>query len=319
MRWIQSSVNSVLAQTYTGFDLLIVDGGSTDGTIEWARSLQEEKIKIYQTDKRLDIVQNWQRFTTILRNEFMTIMGHDDILYPDYLATIDKIIGNYPEAGLYQTHFNFIDGKGNLIRSCAPMKGNYSAAELLEGVLQHKIEITATGFMIRSDKYDAVGGIPPYPKLLYADTELWIKLILDSYLVVAPETCFGFRFHIDNTSKSAGHVRLDAFEKLIEFLSQLKQESPDYRLIIEKNAEDFLKRYAVGSCHKLIYVSEKDRDNVSMDKIAASAQICAQKLMPGLEFEPGKFPGIRIAKMIDSNVLLRKLFLVYKSFSKRTF
>lgn len=319
MRWIESSVTSILTQTYPAFELIIVDSGSTDATIEWVRSLHDERIKIYQTDKRLDIVENWQRFATIPRSKFMTIIGHDDILYPEYLDTVDKLIERYPDAGLYQTHFNLIDRKGNLIRRCVPMKDNYSPAEFLESVLQHKIEITATGFMMRSDNYDAIEGIPPYPKLLYADTELWIKLILNSYVVVAPEACFEFRFHIDNTSKSSGQVRLFAFEKMVEFFNRLKMENPEFKLIIERDAEAFLKNYAVGSCHKLIYVPKTGRDSVTMDKIAGSAKKCAEKLIPGVHFEPGKFFGIRMAKMIDSNGLLRRLFLIYKSFNKRTF
>jgi hypothetical protein len=42
----------------------------------------------------------------------MTILGHDDVLYPDYLSVIDDLIKKHPEASLYQTHFNFIDEKG---------------------------------------------------------------------------------------------------------------------------------------------------------------------------------------------------------------
>ena len=318
-RWIETVLNSVLNQTYKDFDILIVDGGSTDGTVELVLSYQNKKIKVYPSSKTLDIVQNWQRFITIPRHEFMTILGHDDILYPEYLEVIDKLIESHPKASLYQTHFNFIDGKGGLIRRCAPMKNVYSPGELLESVLKYKIEIVATGFVMRSDRYDATGGIPPYPKLLYADTELWIKLILNSYLVVAPETCFEFRFHIDNTSKSAGPVRLDAFAKLVEFVRQLKQEAPKYRLIVEKNAEAFLKSYAVGSCHKLLYLPKQDRFNVNMDKIVISAKESAQKLIPGIPFEPKKLAGVRIARIIDSNFFLRKLFLIYKSLGKRTF
>src|SRR6187551_2323564 len=107
-RWIQSCINSILAQTYTGFDIIIVDSGSTDGTLKWISEIGDSRIRIYTTDVRLGIVENWQRFTTIPRNEFMTIMGHDDILYPNYLETIDQLIAQNPDAELFQTHFNFI-------------------------------------------------------------------------------------------------------------------------------------------------------------------------------------------------------------------
>jgi glycosyltransferase involved in cell wall biosynthesis len=319
MRWIKTSIRSLLEQTYTHFDIIIVDSGSSDGTIEWLKSIGDDRIRIFESDKRLNIVENWSRFTSIPKGKYMTIMGHDDKLYPSYLHTIDKLINSYPDAGLFQTHFNFIDGKGNVIRACAPMRQQYSPTELTEAILKHDIEITATGFMMLSELYDGVGGIPDYPNLLYADTELWIKMILNSCLVVAPETCFEFRFHIENTSKSPGPGRLNAFERMVDFLSGLKGKNRDFASIIDENAENFLRNYAIGSCHKLLYVPKNNRGGVTMDKIVNSARRCAQKLIPGKRFEPNKFGGIVAAKAIDSNIITRNLFLFFKSYQKRTF
>jgi glycosyltransferase involved in cell wall biosynthesis len=318
-RWIQPCINSILAQTYTGFNIIIVDSGSTDGTLKWIREIGDSRIRIYTTNTRLGIVENWQRFTTIPRNEFMTIMGHDDILYPNYLATIDQLIEQNPDAGLYQTHFNFIDGKGKIIRAGAPMKMRVTPEEFLEAVLLNTMEITATGFMVRSKHYDNLGGIPAYPNLLYADIELWLNLVMNSYLAVAPENCFEFRLHVDNTSKSTGEFRLIAFERLVDYFCKLKDKFPAFQQLIEKDGGAFLKNYVVGSCHKLIYIPKSNRNHVTMNKIIASGKRCAEKLIPTADFKPEKFPGILLAKLIDSNIVLRSLFLYYKSFQKRTF
>ncbi len=318
-RWIQPCINSILAQTFSEFDLIILDSGSTDSTMEWIRSIEDSRIRIYTTNVRLGIVENWKRITTIPRNEFMTIMGHDDILYPHYLATVNELIERFPDAGLYQTHFNFIEGEGRLIRICRPMKMHITPAAFLEAVLQNTIEVTATGFMMRSKMYDAIGGIPDYPNLLYADIELWLKLILQNYLAVASETGFEFRFHIDNTSKSSGEIRLIAFDRMVDFLNQLKNENAEYKLIIERNATAFFKSYTIGACHKLIYLPRANRNNVTMDTIIAATKKSIQKLLPGVDFMPEKFPEILLAKLIDSNIVSRSLFLFYKSFQKRTF
>jgi len=318
-RWIQPCINSILSQTYPGFEIIIFDTGSTDGTLAWIRSLEDSRIRIYTTDVRLRIVENWQRFTSVPKNEFMTIMGHDDILHSEYLVTIDQLIEKYPDAGLYQTHFNFIDGKGELIRACAPMNGNITPVAFLASVLQNNLEITATGFMVRSKDYDAMGGIPAYPSLLFADIELWLRLIMNSYLAVADEACFEFRLHVDNTSKATGQFRLDAFEMLIQFFIDLKSKNEAYKTIIEKYAPGFLKNYVTGGCHKLIYINKPNRNGVTMDNIIASAKKSSTILLPGFYFAPDKLPSILSAKLIDSNAALRRLFLFYKSFQKRTF
>lgn len=318
-RWIQQCIGSVLAQTLPDFEIIILDSGSKDGTLEYIRSVGDSRIKIYSTETRLGIVENWQRILSVPRNEFMTILGHDDLLYPNYLATIDSLVQRFPDAGLYQTHFNFVDGAGKLIRACVPMQLKIGPAELLESVLQNAIEITATGFMVRSKDYDAMGGIPPYPNLLYADIELWLRLVLDRYLAVAPDNCFEFRLHLDNTSKSTGQFRFTAFDMLIDFFSVLKSSNAIYQQVIEKNIAAFLKNHVVGSCHKLIYISKAKRNNVTMDHIIASSKICAQKIAPDTDFHPEQYAGIRLAKLVDANPLLRRLFLFYKSFQKRMY
>jgi glycosyltransferase involved in cell wall biosynthesis len=318
-QWIEPCINSILAQTYTGFDIIILDSGSTDKTLNWISRINDKRIRLYTTDKRLSIVENWSRITTVPRNEFMTIMGHDDILYPHYLDTINKLTEEFPDAGLYHTHFNFIDDKGKIIRACTPMENRITPAGLLEDILKNNIEITATGYMIRSQQYDLAGGIPPYSNLLYADIELWLKMILKSYLAVSPENCFEFRLHVGNTSKATNIKRLTAFERLIDFFWTLKNTNTGYNLLIENNAFQFLKDYAVGSCHKLIYISKQKRNGVTMDNIIDTAKKCAHKLLPDSRFTPENLKEIHLAKLIDGNAVLRSLFLFYKSFKKRTY
>src|ERR1700712_5266715 len=86
--YLKECVNSILAQTVSAFNLIILDSGSTDGTIAWLKTLNNERIIIHLSEKALSITENWDRIKTIPRNEWMTIIGHDDILYPDYLETM---------------------------------------------------------------------------------------------------------------------------------------------------------------------------------------------------------------------------------------
>jgi glycosyltransferase involved in cell wall biosynthesis len=317
--YIKDCVNSILAQKLQDFNLIVLDNCSTDGTREWLVSLNSEKIIIYPSKESLSIEENWARAVTVPKNEFITLIGHDDILHPEYLFVIDKLIRANPDAGLYQTHFNFIDDKGDIIRPCIAMESKILPAMFLQNVLRNKIEITGTGFMMRSVDYDRNGGIPSYPNLLYADIEIFIELIKTSCLVVAPENTFDFRFHMNNTSKSGGLKRIEAFEKMIDYLKKLETEKEEFTQVIQENAIYYLKSHVIGACHKLIYVPKNNRDNVTMELIIESAKKCSQKLLPGIQFLPEKFRAIRLAKLIDSNIFLRRLFLFYKSFQKRTF
>lgn len=319
MKWIDSCVSSILNQQLNDFNLIILDSGSTDRTVSYLEELKDERILIYKTQNRLGILENWNRILSIEKNEFMTIVGHDDVIDSNYLSTIDNLVTKYPDASLYQTHFRFIDGAGEKIRDCIAMDLEIDAKLFLEKVLQNKLEITATGFMVRSRDYERVGGIPLYPNLLYADIELWLNLILNSSLIVSPKNCFSFRFHIENTSKSPGRVRLIAFERMIDFFVSLQKSNTEYKLIFDKYSTSFLENYVVGACHKLLYVPHNERNGVQMQNIIASAKECAKKLTPNLQFSPENYSSIRLAILIDKYQFLSRVFLFYKSFKKRTF
>ena len=84
--YVKTCVNSILSQTEQDFNLIVLDNCSTDGTREWLASLQNKKIIIYPADRPLTIEENWARAIDVPKNEFITLIGHDDILHPDYLS-----------------------------------------------------------------------------------------------------------------------------------------------------------------------------------------------------------------------------------------
>src|SRR5690242_20596906 len=174
--YIKECVQSILAQTFADFNLHILENCSNDGTAEWLKTLKDERIIIIPSEKSLNIEENWARILSIQKNEFMTIIGHDDLLDKDYLQTMNELIAQHPDASLYQTHFRFIDAKGNFIRHCKPMDEKQTAAEFLHSLFTDSIDTMGTGYIMRSKNYDIVEGIPSYPNLLFADHVLWIEL-----------------------------------------------------------------------------------------------------------------------------------------------
>jgi glycosyltransferase involved in cell wall biosynthesis len=318
-KWIEQSVNSILAQTVDDFELIILDSGSTDGTINWIKGINDSRIVIYTTDKRLSIEENWTRILTVRKNEFMTIVGHDDILYPGFLEEINPLNELYPDASLYHTHFNFIDTYGKILRKSRQMEEVITDEAFLKNVLLSLSDITATGFVLRSKDYDAIGGIPSYPNLLYADIELWFRVIQMGFMVVSRGTYFAFRFHPDNTSKVFGQSRFDAFEMLINFFNKIKEQKEAYKKVFDLYGKTFLENYVIGNSHKLLYIPPKSRGNIDFDKIINQSKLYAQKLIPDKKIEPQKYTGIAIARIIDSNAITRKLFLFYKKLHRRLF
>lgn len=213
--YVKECVHSILSQTLNNFNLHILDNCSTDGTLQWAQSLTDDRIKIYSAQNSLTIEESWERILHLPKNEFITLIGHDDILSENYLEVMDELISRYPDASLYQAHFNYIDSKGKIIRACTPMKDRENAEEFLTSLLTNNFDIMGTGFMMRAADYDMLGGIPAYPNLLFADFELFVNLARINYKATSLQNCFSFRLHQSTTSVSPDIKIQQAFERFI--------------------------------------------------------------------------------------------------------
>jgi glycosyltransferase involved in cell wall biosynthesis len=218
-------VASILAQTID-FDLAILENGSTDGTAQWLAALRDPRVRLYPAERPLSIEENWARIKDIPKNEFVTTIGHDDLLDPGFLERIAALIRAHPGAGLYSTHFRIIDAGGAFLRHCRPIPSRETAAEFVAARLADLRDSFGTGNVLRSATYDAVGGIPPFPKLLYADDALFVQAIGSSYRATALEEGFSYRWHTTNASATC--ARDDLFRGLEQY----------GRLLLELRARD---------------------------------------------------------------------------------
>ena len=310
--YVKECVSSILSQTLNDFNLHVLDNCSTDGTKEWIESLNDERIIIDPSSKSLSIEENWGRIIAVPKNEYITLIGHDDILMPDYLKIINDLINEFPDATLYQTHFAYINSKGKIIRRCKPMKEIENGPVFIESILQNKIDIVGTGFMMRSKDYDEAGGIPAsYPNLLFADFELWLNLAGKNYKATAPIEGFYFRLHQSTTSVSSDIKYQMAFEKFIYFLEKLKLKSDAYQKVILGNANTFILFYCRSLSHRILRTSKENRKDLSVNSVLEKGKEYSRMLTSKNDFNPSGFT-LLFSRFIDSNIITRNIFLLFK-------
>lgn len=311
-KYVKDCINSILSQTKQDFKLILLDNCSTDGTLQWVQSLEDSRIVIYSASHSLSIEQNWKRVISVPKNEFITMIGHDDVLDENYLSIMDALIDKHPKASLYQAHFRYIDSEGNEIGKCQPMDEIQKPVEAIHNFLCNKTDLMGTGFMMRSHDYDTIGGIPSYPNLLFADMELWIELSRKSFLAVDKHECFSYRRHPVATTTSSSDSRfLQSFEMLVNYLYNLKAKDPELAPVIARDSIQLLKQYCQGISHKVLRTPKKIRQTPSVSDIIDQFREYGKKLA-GTSFEPLNYKKILVGKIIDNNSILHSLFLLFK-------
>jgi glycosyltransferase involved in cell wall biosynthesis len=315
--YVKECVNAILSQSVKNFSLLVLDNHSEDGTLEWVRSLQDERIKIFPAEKPLSIEENWARIKSIQKNEFITIIGHDDVFDRNYLAEMNDLIERYPDANLYQTHFRFINAKGEVIKKCRPMPEIQTVYQFLEAIFTDALDTMGTGYMMRSLDYDTLGGIQPYPNLLFADHELWIRLTALSNKATSASECFSYRLHENVSKKSDAPRYIRAFLRFINFLKEIGDKDEKLKGVIKVYVSDYIRYYCRSLAHRLLRTPESQREGMTVISFIEQCKAYADELAPGNDFHPYEQFNIRLAKQIDSSVLLRRLYLLFRKLYKK--
>jgi glycosyltransferase involved in cell wall biosynthesis len=315
--YLKECVRSILSQTIADFELVILENCSNDGSPEWIRSLSDPRIVLMEADRPLSIEENWARITSVKKNEFITLIGHDDLLDSNYLEVMEALIAKHPQASLYQGHFRLIDSKGKVIRSCKPMEEKQEDHEFLRSVLQNKFDLFGTGFMLRAVDYDAAGGIPDYPNLLFADFELWMEVTKKGYKATSPQECFSYRIHQSTTKTSSDLKMHSAFQRFILYLQKIRESDKEIDSVVQQDFLTFLIAYTKGLSHRLIRSSLSARNGLSVTNFIKETYQYANMLVPGKSYNPYKYLSIKLAALIDSNSFTGNMFRLWKKIYSR--
>jgi len=310
--YLRECVQSILSQTVTDFELLVLENKSTDNTLEILASFNDPRIKIFPADAPLSMEENWHRAVKVPKSAYMTLIGHDDMLDSNYLFVMQELIRRYEDASLYQTHFRYIDSAGGETGKCRPMAAEQKPDTAISNFLCDRTDLMGTGFMMRSHDFEEAGGMPMYPNLLFADMELWIELAAKSYLAVDEHECFSYRRHPAATTSSSSDAKfINAFDLLVKYLVKLKQRKPELAPVISRDGKELLRQYCQGITHKVLRRPKAERETPSVAALIDQFRQYGKDLCDG-QFEPLDHPKIKMGRLIDSSGLFHSAFLLFK-------
>lgn len=201
---IRSTIESVLAQSYTHFELIIVNDGSTDGSLKIVENIKDERIRIInQNHGGVSKARN----TGILasKNEYIVPLDADDIWESFALEEFVYLIKNFPKATVYAT---------NMMTSMKSVKGNYnryyvedyyySSAILLA---KWNLNILGTGVVaIRRECFEKAGYYNE--EITHGeDIELWIRLKDCCKIAKSEVVTMTYRLNAENRASNVAEHR----------------------------------------------------------------------------------------------------------------
>lgn len=187
--YVRKALESIISQTFSGWECVIVDDGSTDGSLDVVRDFVRNdgmsRLRLNEpltlNDGRLTILSQLNAGVAAARNngvakshgEYVCFLDADDWWEPNYLEEMDKLIKEYPDAGLYATNYVYYKpGKTHVALKLERGYINYP-----EAYLQGPMPIWTGATCMPRKIFDEMGGFPVGIKL-GEDFLLWAKTAL---------------------------------------------------------------------------------------------------------------------------------------------
>lgn len=167
---LPEAIDSILSQTYTNWELILCDDGSSDDTLQVAyryRDREPQRIMVLKNDRNLGLNRTLNRCLAHAKGTYIARMDGDDISLPDRLEKEAAFLDAHPEYAIVSCPMFYFDENGDWGRGSSvayPEKNDF---------------ITGTPFchapcMVRAEAYRAVGGYSEDPRTLRAeDYYLW--------------------------------------------------------------------------------------------------------------------------------------------------
>lgn len=189
-KYLREAIDSVLVQTFTDFEFLIINDGSTDKTQEILESYRDTRIRLFNQNN-MGLTRSLNKGIQLSRGEYIARMDADDIALPERLRKQVKFLDEYPEIGAVGSFHREV----NQILQIEIVKEFPTEDSTIKRILIKKNPISHPTAMIRRSVFEKTGLYNEGEKCKYIeDYELWFRLAKTYKLANIPETLVIKRF-----------------------------------------------------------------------------------------------------------------------------
>ena len=199
-RYLKEAVESILAQTFSDFEIIAVDDGSTDDSLAILQKLAQVDSRIRIVSRpNTGIVGALNDGLAVARGEFVARMDGDDIARPERLEVQLNYLRAHPELVAIGCGVRMVDPAGRVLK-------NFTASTDAPKLRRDLIEATTIGIihptlLVRRNVLERVGGYRSQYNFV-EDIDLFLRLLDEGELGNAPEILLDYRQHLQSTNST---------------------------------------------------------------------------------------------------------------------
>lgn len=224
--FLQDAVASVLAQTHEDLEIVLVDGGSTDGSREWIHTVDDPRVRAIDMPAGTSAAGNWTAACEAATGRFVKLLCQDDILYPQAIEWQAADLLSEPTAGMAVAERDIIDARGSTMfrsRGCNSLSpGLVDGTKAILTSYMHGTNIFGEPLAVLF-RGSALAGALPWDegRPFILDLQLYERVMRGAPIIVRRQSVGAFR--VSGSSWSTRLVRLHS-EQLRSWQDQVSEE-----------------------------------------------------------------------------------------------
>ena len=224
-QFLREAIASILAQTYTDFELIVGDDCSPQGLKAIVDEFNDPRLSYYCNETNIggkDLVAAWNKALSYAKGEWVVCAGDDDVYHHEYLQEMMSLVGRYPQVDAFHCHMVVIDQFGNWRKMGTPRAEYECGLEMLyyRGILRMDSQRIGD-FMYRASKLRRMGGYVNTKRAWCSDAATAIAMSLENGACCAGKTLYYWRSSEANISSQIGDYA-NKLQSCCEFYNWLR-------------------------------------------------------------------------------------------------
>jgi glycosyltransferase involved in cell wall biosynthesis len=210
---IQRTINSIIAQTYTNIEIIVIDNCSTDATLKIVEEVVDPRIRIIRHDVHLPVAEyNWNRCFQYVHGEYMALFHADDVYSPLMVEHQINAFMEKPVLGGVFTSGNIINEKDEItgaFQHPPTITGGvpYSYKEILPRVLEYGDFFPCPTAMIPTTLYKTLAPFRYDQFGSASDLDMWLRVSQSEPVTILEEKLINYRISESQGTNSINFLR----------------------------------------------------------------------------------------------------------------
>jgi alpha-1,3-rhamnosyltransferase len=230
--FVGETINSILLQTYSRIQLIVIDDGSTDGSVELIAALAEQHSFEFIAQTNVGLIATLNRAKKLVRGKYVSLCASDDFYHLQKIERLVNFLESQPDYAMVHSKIILVDDESKEIKR---IDERCSSGHVFGPLLRGDFYVNGLSALVRADVYSQFEYLPFYIE----DWYMWLRIAERYSLGYVGEYLAYYRRHGSNMSGNVDKMMISE-KSILDFFNH----SPEYPIAILRWREKWFNYYA---------------------------------------------------------------------------